>query len=66
MLLRRGGSTALFTHELDVAIMKTLGDIRVVWAADNPLHEFGFDLRRAHVLSIERVHPCLPLSGSLA
>ena len=23
------------------------GDIRVVWAADDPLHEFGFDLRRA-------------------
>jgi len=34
------------------------GDIRAVWAADDPLHELSFDLGRAHLLSIERVHRC--------
>ena len=33
------------------------GDIRAVWAADDPLHELSFDLGRGQLLSIQRVHP---------
>jgi hypothetical protein len=38
-------------------------DIRAVWTASDPLHELSFDVGRAHLLSIKRVHRFSLLGG---